>query len=107
MGELHLEIIRDRLLREFKVGANAGAPQIAYRETITQAAEGEGKFIRQSGGRGQIWSCKGAHKASGTREGNIGGEPDCGGVIPKEFVPHVIAGIRRPLPEVCWPTIPW
>ena len=50
MGELHLEIIRDRLFREFKVGANAGAPQIAYRETITKAAEGEGKFIRQSGG---------------------------------------------------------
>src|SRR3989449_824807 len=53
MGELHLEIIRDRLFREFKVGANAGAPQIAYRETITKKAEGEGKFIRQSGGRGQ------------------------------------------------------
>src|SRR5690348_4121341 len=53
MGELHLEIIRDRLFREFKVGANAGAPQIAYRETVTKAAEGEGKFIRQSGGRGQ------------------------------------------------------
>ena len=58
MGELHLEIIRDRLLREFKVGANAGAPQIAYRETITQAAEGEGKFIRQSGGRGQYGHAK-------------------------------------------------
>src|SRR2546423_388272 len=53
MGELHLEIIRDRLLREFKVDASAGAPQIAYRETITKSAEGEGKFIRQSGGRGQ------------------------------------------------------
>src|SRR5437763_11996385 len=53
MGELHLEIIRDRLLREFKVDASAGAPQIAYRETITRAADGEGKFIRQSGGRGQ------------------------------------------------------
>ncbi|MCL5099341.1 MAG: elongation factor G, partial [Candidatus Omnitrophica bacterium] len=53
MGELHLEIIRDRLFREFKVEANTGAPQIAYRETITQPSEGEGKFIRQSGGRGQ------------------------------------------------------
>src|SRR2546426_9091824 len=53
MGELHLEIIRDRLFREFKVEASAGAPQIAYRETITKAAEGEGKFIRQSGCRGQ------------------------------------------------------
>ena len=53
MGELHLEIICDRLKREFKVDANTGAPQIAYRETITKPAEGEGKFIRQSGGRGQ------------------------------------------------------
>ena len=53
MGELHLEIIRDRLFREFKVEATSGAPQIAYRETVTKAAEGEGKFIRQSGGRGQ------------------------------------------------------
>src|SRR6185369_8639793 len=53
MGELHLEIIRDRMFREFKVEATAGKPQIAYRETVTRAAEGEGKFIRQSGGRGQ------------------------------------------------------
>ena len=53
MGELHLEIIRDRMFREFKVEANAGKPQIAYRETITSAAHGEGKLIKQSGGRGQ------------------------------------------------------
>ena len=53
MGELHLEIIRDRLFREFKVEATAGKPQIAYRETILDPADGEGKFIRQSGGRGQ------------------------------------------------------
>ena len=53
MGELHLEIIRDRMLREFKVDANAGKPQIAYRETITKNATGEGKLIKQSGGRGQ------------------------------------------------------
>ena len=53
MGELHLEIIRDRLFREFKVEANAGKPQIAYRETMLNASDGEGKFIRQSGGRGQ------------------------------------------------------
>ena len=53
MGELHLEIIRDRMFREFKVDANAGKPQIAYRETITEPADGEGKFIKQSGGRGQ------------------------------------------------------
>src|SRR2546428_13573116 len=53
MGELRLEIIRDRMLREFKVEANSGKPQIAYRETITASAEGEGKLIKQSGGRGQ------------------------------------------------------
>ena len=53
MGELHLEIIVDRLLREFKVGANVGKPQVAYRETIRAASKAEGKFVRQSGGRGQ------------------------------------------------------
>src|SRR5690606_36768775 len=53
MGELHLEIIRDRMLREFKVEADSGKPQIAYRESITGASQGEGKFIRQSGGKGQ------------------------------------------------------
>src|SRR6185369_12345390 len=53
MGELHLEIIRDRMLREFKVETNAGAPQIAYRETLTKEADGEGKLVKQSGGRGQ------------------------------------------------------
>ena len=53
MGELHLDIIRDRLFREFKVEATAGKPQIAYRETITSSSDGVGKFVRQSGGRGQ------------------------------------------------------
>ena len=53
MGELHLDIIVDRLLREFKVGANVGKPQVAYRETIRKTTKAEGKFVRQSGGRGQ------------------------------------------------------
>ncbi len=56
MGELHLEIIVDRLLREFKVNANVGRPQVAYRETIRSRAKATGRFIRQSGGRGTIWS---------------------------------------------------
>ena len=56
MGELHLDVIVDRLKREFKVEANVGAPQVAYRETITQAAECEGKYVKQSGGRGQYRS---------------------------------------------------
>ena len=95
MGELHLEIIRDRLFREFKVGANAGAPQIAYRETVTKAAEGEGKFIRQSGGRGQY-----GH-ACITLEPNARGKgveienKIVGGAIPKEYVPAVIDGIEE------------
>src|SRR5260370_3044012 len=58
MGELHLEIITDRLVREFNVGANVGKPQVAYKEAITQEAEGEGRYIRQTGGRGQYGQAK-------------------------------------------------
>jgi elongation factor G len=95
MGELHLEIIRDRLLREFKVEANAGAPQIAYRETVTRKAEGEGKFIRQSGGRGQyghaVINLEPNERGKGVEiENNI-----VGGTIPKEYVPAVIDGIEE------------
>jgi len=95
MGELHLEIIRDRLRREFKVEATAGAPQIAYRETITLAAEGEGKFIRQSGGRGQY-----GH-ALIQLEPNLRGQGIeivnrvVGGTIPKEYIPAVQDGIEE------------
>ena len=95
MGELHLEIIRDRLKREFNVEADAGAPQIAYRETITKRAEGEGKFIRQSGGRGQY-----GH-ACVTIEPNEKGKgievlnEIVGGTIPREFIPAVEDGIRE------------
>jgi elongation factor G len=95
MGELHLEIIRDRLFREFKVEASAGAPQIAYRETITKAADGEGKFIRQSGGRGQYGhACiqiQPNEKGKGVEiENKI-----VGGTIPKEYIPAVIDGIEE------------
>ena len=93
MGELHLEIIRDRLKREFKVEADAGAPQIAYRETITKAADGEGKFIRQSGGRGQYGhACVKVvpnEKGKGVEVLN----EIVGGVIPREYVPAVEDGI--------------
>jgi elongation factor G len=95
MGELHLEIIIDRLKREFKVEANTGAPQIAYRETITKEAEGEGKFIRQSGGRGQYGhACvkvQPNEKGKGTEVTN----EIVGGTIPKEYVPAVIDGIEE------------
>ena len=95
MGELHLEIIRDRLFREFKVGANAGAPQIAYRETITKGAEGEGKFIRQSGGRGQYGH---AVVTLGPNERGKGVEIEnkiVGGAIPKEYIPAVVDGVEE------------
>ncbi len=94
MGELHLEIIIDRLKREFKVDANTGAPQIAYRETITKPADGEGKFIRQSGGRGQyghaLVKVQPNEKGKGVEiENKI-----VGGAIPKEYIPAVVDGIE-------------
>jgi elongation factor G len=95
MGELHLEIIRDRLFREFKVGADSGKPMIAYRETITAPARAEGKFIRQSGGKGQY-----GHVVIEVvpNENGKGIEIDSkivGGVIPKEFVAPALEGIRE------------
>ncbi len=97
MGELHLEIIRDRMLREFKVDANAGKPQIAYRETITKKATGEGKLIKQSGGRGQyghvVVNVEPRDRGQGvTVENKI-----VGGVIPKEYIPAVKKGIEESL----------
>jgi elongation factor G len=95
MGELHLEIIIDRLKREFKVDANTGAPQIAYRETITKSADGEGKFIRQSGGRGQYGhACikiQPNEKGKGVEVTN----EIVGGAIPKEYIPAVIDGCEE------------
>ncbi len=96
MGELHLEIIVDRLLREFKVEANVGAPQVAYKETITKPADVEGRYIKQSGGRGQYGDCKVKFEpmdANGEElykfESSV-----VGGVIPKEYIPAVGAGIE-------------
>ncbi len=95
MGELHLEVIVDRMRREFKVDANVGAPRVAYRETIRQRVEQEGKFVRQTGGRGQyghVWlrlepleSGKGFEFINGI----------VGGVIPKEYIPAVGAGVQE------------
>ncbi len=95
MGELHLEIIRDRLFREFKVGANAGAPQIAYRETITKGAEGEGKFIRQSGGRGQYGHAVITLAPNQRGKGVEIESKIVGGAIPKEYIPAVIDGVEE------------
>ena len=95
MGELHLEIIRDRLFREFKVEANAGAPQIAYRETITKPAEGEGKFIRQSGGRGQYGHACVQIQPNEKGKGVEVENKIVGGSIPREYIPAVIDGIEE------------
>ena len=95
MGELHLEIIIDRLKREFKVEASTGAPQIAYRETITKAAEGEGKFIRQSGGKGQYGHACITVAPNEKGKGVEVVDEIVGGTIPKEYIPAVIAGIEE------------
>jgi elongation factor G len=95
MGELHLEIIRDRLFREFKVSANAGAPQIAYRETVTKAAEGEGKFIRQSGGKGQYGHACITLEPNGRGKGVEIENKIVGGAIPKEYIAPTIDGIEE------------
>jgi elongation factor G len=95
MGELHLEIIIDRLKREFKVEANTGAPQIAYRETITKNAEGEGKFIRQSGGKGQYGHACITVAPNEKGKGVEVVDEIVGGAIPKEYIPAVISGIEE------------
>lgn len=97
MGELHLEIIVDRLLREFKLEANVGAPQVAYRETFRKAVDVEGKFIRQSGGRGQYGHCKVRFFPMGTEsESNYEFVNSVvGGTIPKEYIPAIDKGIQE------------
>ena len=97
MGELHLEIIVDRLLREFKVEANVGAPQVSYKETFTKAVDVEGKFVRQSGGRGQYGHCKVRFTPIGTdAEHNYEFiNSTVGGSIPKEYIPAIDKGIQQ------------
>jgi elongation factor G len=95
MGELHLEIIIDRLKREFKVEANVGAPQIAYRETITKSADGEGKFIRQSGGRGQYGHACIKIQPNEKGKGIEVTNEIVGGTIPKEYIPAVMNGVEE------------
>jgi elongation factor G len=95
MGELHLEIIRDRLFREFKVEADAGRPQIAYRETIMSKSEGVGKFIRQSGGRGQYGHVEIKLQPNVKGKGVEVVNDIVGGVIPKEFIKPSIEGIEE------------
>ncbi len=95
MGELHLEIIVDRLKREFKVDANVGKPQVAYRETITKPVDVEGKFIRQTGGRGQYGHVKIKVEPLPRGSGFEFVNAIVGGVIPKEYIPAVQKGIEE------------
>ncbi len=95
MGELHLEIIVDRLKREFSVEATVGAPQVAYKETITRAADGEGKYIKQTGGRGQYGHAKIHLIPRKPGEGYLFENETVGGTIPKEFVKPIDMGIRE------------
>ena len=95
MGELHLDIIVDRLLREFKVEANVGQPQVAYRETIRKTVEVEGKYIRQSGGKGQYGHCRLVLSPNEPGKGVTVVDKTVGGVIPKEYIPAVEAGFRE------------
>jgi elongation factor G len=94
MGELHLEIIVDRLRREFGVNATVGAPQVAYRETITKAVDVEGKFVRQTGGRGQYGHVKVRAEPRGRGEGFEFENVVVGGTIPKDYIPAVAKGVE-------------
>ncbi|WP_077616510.1 elongation factor G [Caenibacillus caldisaponilyticus] len=94
MGELHLDIIVDRMRREFKVEANVGAPQVAYRETIRKAGKAEGKFIRQSGGRGQYGHVWIEFEPLEEGKGFEFVDKIVGGVVPREYIPAVEAGLR-------------
>jgi len=97
MGELHLEIIVDRLLREFGVGANVGKPQVAYKETITAPAKAEGRYVRQSGGRGQYGHVKIKIEPSEPGTGFVFENNIVGGAIPREFINAVKSGIQEAL----------
>ncbi len=95
MGELHLDIIVDRLLREFRVGCNVGNPQVAYRETIRKTVKAEGKFIRQSGGKGQYGHCWLEIKPLEMGAGFTFDNKVVGGAIPKEYIAPIEAGVKE------------
>ncbi len=95
MGELHLEIIVDRLLREFKVDAAIGRPRVAYRETVSSKSEGEGRFVRQSGGRGQYGHVKLRVEPGERGQGVVFENRIVGGAIPKEYIRSVERGVRE------------
>ncbi len=95
MGELHLEIIVDRLLREFKVEASVGKPEVAYRETIRKAAEAQGRFVRQTGGRGQYGDVWLTVEPGGSGAGFVFENKVVGGRVPREFIPAIEKGVKE------------
>ena len=97
MGELHLEVLVDRMIREFKVHANVGRPQVAYRETITSPVEAEGRFVRQSGGRGQFGHVKVRFEPLEAGGGYVFEDAIIGGAIPREYIKPVSEGIKEAL----------
>ena len=109
MGELHLEIIVDRLLREFKVDANVGKPQVAYRETIRKTVEQEGKFIRQTGGRGQYGHVVLARRAAARRAAASSSTTrPRAAPVPREYIPAVEKGATRSAARAaCSPATRW
>ncbi|QYC87193.1 translation factor GTPase family protein, partial [Chlamydia suis] len=97
MGELHLDILRDRMIREFKVEANVGKPQVSYKETITKNSNSETKYVKQSGGRGQYAHVCLEIEPNEPGKGNEVISKIVGGVIPKEYIPAVIKGVEEGL----------
>jgi elongation factor G len=106
MGELHLEIVVDRLIREFKVAADVGKPQVAYRATITGASKAEGRFVRQSGGRGQFGHVQLAVEPLERGEGVQFVDKIVGGAIPREYISAVEKGVREAAELGLWSGIP-
>jgi elongation factor G len=97
MGELHLDVLLDRMVREYKVEANVGRPQVAYRERITQPADAEGRFVRQTGGRGKFGHCVLRVEPNEPGKGFEFVDAIVGGAIPREFIGAVQDGVRKAL----------
>ncbi|MFN2164920.1 MAG: elongation factor G, partial [Anaerolineae bacterium] len=95
MGELHLEVLIDRMLREFRVRANVGRPQVAYRETISRPVSSEGRFVRQTGGRGQFGVVTLELEPLPRGEGFVFEDKVVGGAVPREFIPAVKQGVTE------------
>jgi len=106
MGELHLDVLVDRMVREFKVAANVGKPQVAYRETIRKTAEGNGRFVRQTGGKGQYGHAVVRAEPNEKGAGYVFIDKIVGGTIPREYIKPIEAGIRETLESGIYANVP-